>query len=124
MSKVSSYSKLTMVRNCCTALSLQRLILVAWETYHTFFDQLSVTNSSVFDYQAGGMIDYEREVDQQNRNQKVAMPTHVLYSIANLGAQFDVLGVWQNYTLPSANVTAEGIGGGKGHVSVMWRCND
>jgi haloacetate dehalogenase len=68
----------------------------AFETYHTFFDQLSVTNASIFDYQAGATVDYEEEVADQAAGRKVKMPMHVEYSYYNLVqlGGFDVQGIW------------------------------
>ncbi|KAF2167529.1 hypothetical protein M409DRAFT_22336 [Zasmidium cellare ATCC 36951] len=87
----------------------------AWEIYINFFNQLSVTNASVFDYQAGAFTDYDEQVADQNAGIKVKLPTHILYSEYNLGAQFDVQQVWSNYTDPSANLTVKSVGDKKGH---------
>ena len=51
----------------------------------------------------------------QGNNTKVDIPTHVLYSIYNLGHEFNVPAVWANYTHASAGLTTKGIGEGKGH---------
>jgi len=58
------------------------------------------------------------EVDDQKNDRKIDIPAHVLYSVQNLGAQFDVLGVWQNWTHLSAGLAVQGIGGGRGHFIV------
>ena len=70
---------------------------VAWDIYINLFDQLSVTNSSVQDYLAGATTDYDREVWDQGNGTKIEIPTHVMYSQANIGSQFDVPGVWKKY---------------------------
>ena len=74
-----------------------------------------MTNSSVFDYQAGGTIEYDEMVADQKNDHKVDIPTHVLFSEANLGAQFDVMAVWSEYVHASAGLTIQGIGEQKGH---------
>jgi hypothetical protein len=89
----------------------------AFETYHTFFDQLSVTNASVYDYQTGATIDYLEQIADQAAGRKVKMPIHVLYSYYNLvqASGFDVEAVWTNWTDPSANLTTGPICCGQGH---------
>lgn len=89
----------------------------AFETYHTFFDQLSVTNASVYDYYSGATIDYEEQVADQAAGRKVKMPTHVEYSYYNLVQEsgFDVQRIWENWVDESANLTTEGICCGQGH---------
>jgi len=88
----------------------------AWTVYENFFNQTSVTNASVFDYQAGATIDYNMEVEDQAAGRKINMPTHVLYSIANLGATFNVSEVWSEWVNePEAGLTVEGVGDEKGH---------
>ncbi|KAK4554911.1 hypothetical protein LTR86_008059 [Recurvomyces mirabilis] len=87
----------------------------AWQIYHTFFDQLTVTNSSVFDYQAGGTIEYDWMVDDHKNDRKVDIPTQVFFFEANLGAQFDMLAVWTRYVHPNAGLTIQGIGEQKEH---------
>jgi len=77
-----------------------------------------VTNSSVFDYRAGGTVDYQMQQEDQNNDVKIDFPMHVEYSIFNLGQQFDVYAVWQNFTHPSADLTVKGIGDGRGHFIV------
>lgn len=54
----------------------------------------------------------------QGNGTRVCIPTHVLYSIYNLGSEFDVEAVSANYTTPSAGLTVKGIGGQKGHFIV------
>lgn len=51
----------------------------------------------------------------QGNGTKIRIPTHILYSIYNLGSGFNVTAVWNNYTDPSAGLTVKGIGGQKGH---------
>nr|POF04271.1 fluoroacetate dehalogenase [Quercus suber] len=63
----------------------------------------------------GASIDYDTQLWDQGNDTKVSIPTHVMYSIYNLGSAFDVLDVWRNYTHPSAGVTVQGVGEGKGH---------
>ena len=55
------------------------------------------------------------QMDDQNAGIKVKIPTHVLYSIYNLGLAFDVPAIWANYTDPSANLKVQGVGDRKGH---------
>ena len=92
----------------------------AWAVYHTFFDQLSVTNASVYDYYDAATIDYlEMEADQK-AGRKIKMPTHIEYSEYNLVeiSGFDVEAVWSKYVDPSAGLTTEGICCGLGHFIV------
>ena len=35
----------------------------SWEVYENFFNQLSTTNASVFDYKAGSEVDYQMQVE-------------------------------------------------------------
>lgn len=51
----------------------------------------------------------------QNAGVKVKIPTHIMYSEYNLGRQFDVEGVWKDYTDPSAGLTVKGVGEKRGH---------
>lgn len=92
----------------------------AWETYHTFFDQLSVTNASVYDYYKGATTDYKEMVADQKAGRKIKMPTHVEYSEYNLVtlSGFDVAKVWKQYVEPSAGLTTEGVCCGQGHFIV------
>lgn len=89
----------------------------AFETYHTFFDQLSVTNASVFDYRDGATIDYQEQVADQAAGRFIKMPTHVEYSYYNLAQNsgFDVQAVWNRWVEPSANLTTEAVCCGQGH---------
>ena len=104
----------------------------AWAIYEDFFNQLSVTNASVFDYHARtypstiyllrttnhptcATIDYDMQLWDQGNGTRVRIPTHVLYSIYNLGKEFDVKAVWDNYTDQSAGLPVQGIGGQKRH---------
>ena len=52
----------------------------AFAVYANFFNQLSVTNASVYDYTAGATTDYQRQLVDQAAGRKISMPTHVLYS--------------------------------------------
>ena len=90
----------------------------AWDVYANFFNQLSTTNASVYDYAAGATTDYDMEIADQAAGRKIAMPTHVLFSEYNLGRQFNVSEVWERWVDPSAGLTIEGIGGQKGHFIV------
>ncbi|KAK5152700.1 hypothetical protein LTS14_008234 [Recurvomyces mirabilis] len=90
----------------------------AWQSYHTLFEQLAATNRSVFEYQAGGTIGYDWMAEDQKNDRKVDIPTHVLLSEVNLGAQFDVLAVWTEYVHPSAGLTLSGIGEQNGHLII------
>ena len=89
----------------------------ALATYHTFFDQLSVTNASVFDYYNGATKDYLDMVADQKAGRKVQMPMHVEYSHYNLVQQsgFNVQAIWDEYVDPSAGLTTKGICCGQGH---------
>ena len=89
----------------------------AWETYHTFFDQLSVTNASVYDYFNGATTDYDEMAADQKAGRKIKMPTHIEYSEYNLVtlSGFDVPKVWEKYVDPSAHLTTKGICCGQGH---------
>ncbi|KAK4500865.1 hypothetical protein PRZ48_009057 [Zasmidium cellare] len=87
----------------------------AWEIYINFFNRLSVTNASTFDYQAGAFTDYNQQLSDQTAGIKIKLPTHILYSEYNLGRQFDVLDVWKDYCEPSAGLTVKGVGGKRGH---------
>lgn len=51
----------------------------------------------------------------QGNGTKVKIPTHIMYSEFNLGAQFNVAEVWGKYTDPSAGLTVKGVGDKKGH---------
>jgi haloacetate dehalogenase len=89
----------------------------ALETYHTFYDQVSVTNASVWDYWNAANSDYlEMEADQM-AGRKIQMPTHVEYSEYNLVTlgKFNVPGIWKNFTDPSAGLTTEAVCCGQGH---------
>ncbi|MCJ1395261.1 hypothetical protein MMC18_008145 [Xylographa bjoerkii] len=90
----------------------------SWAVYENFFNQLSVTNASVYDYAAGATTDYDMEIADQAAGRKIAIPCHVLYSIYNLGSEFDVPTVWGRWVDASAGLTVEGIGGNKGHFIV------
>jgi haloacetate dehalogenase len=89
----------------------------AWDVYANFFDQLSVTNTSVFDYQAGATVDYDAQVADQAAGRKVNIPIHVLYSIYNLEtlSGFNVSDVWSRWVEPNVSLTVGGIGGQRGH---------
>lgn len=67
------------------------------------------------DPRTGAFVDYDEQVADQNNGTKVKIPTHVMYSVYNLGSEFDVPSIWANYTDPSANLTVEGVGDGIGH---------
>jgi haloacetate dehalogenase len=73
-----------------------------------------VTNASVFDYQSGATTDYQYEEWDVGNGTMIEIPTHIMYSVYNLG-QYDVQGIWSNYTAPSADLTTKGVGGGRGH---------
>lgn len=89
----------------------------ALETYHTFFDQLSVTNASVYDYYNGATTDYLEMVADQKAGRKIKMPTHVMFSEYNLVtlSGFDVPETWAPYVESSAGLTTEGVCCGQGH---------
>ncbi|KAH8805077.1 Alpha/Beta hydrolase protein [Xylogone sp. PMI_703] len=92
----------------------------AFDVYATFFDQLSVTNATVFDFATGATFDYQREAADQAAGRKISMPTHVLYAVASLETAFgfNVSEVWSRYVNPSAKLTTYGIGNGYGHFIV------
>lgn len=71
----------------------------SFAVYANFFNQTSVTNTSVFDYTAGATTDYEAQVADQAANRKIAMPTHVLYSYDNLVvvSGFNVSETWSRW---------------------------
>lgn len=92
----------------------------AWETYHTFYDQLAVTNASVWDYYNSATKDYDEMVADQKAGRKIKMPTHVEYSHYNLVAMsgFDVPKIWKKYVEKSAHLTTGGVFDGQGHFIV------
>lgn len=69
----------------------------------------------MWEYQAGATTEYFLQLADQEAGRKIKIPTHVLYSIANLGAQLDVPEIWRNYCSASAGVTVKDIGDEKGH---------
>ena len=89
----------------------------SFEVYANFFNQLSVTNTSVYDYQTAATIDYQKEVADQAAGRKINIPTHILYSVYNLEEQsgFNVSDVWSRWVDPSAGLTTQGICCGQGH---------
>ena len=90
----------------------------ALDVYSNFFDQASVTNATVFDYQAGATVDYDAEVEDQKAGRKVGVPTVMVYSEANLGETFgDLEGVWRDQVQEGA-LQIRGVGGGVGHFLV------
>ena len=91
-----------------------------FEVYANFFNQLSVTNASVLDYQSAVTIDYPKQVADQRAGRKIKMPTHVLYSHYNLVelSGFDVEAIWSQWVEPSAGLTTGPVFGGKGHFIV------
>ena len=91
-----------------------------FEVYANFFNQLSVTNASVFDYKAAQDVDFEIQVADQAAGRKIKMPTHVLYSYYNLVqlSGFDVEATWSPWVEPSAGLTTGPVYGGKGHFIV------
>lgn len=92
----------------------------AWEVYANFFNQISVTNASVFDYRAAANEDYLAQVADQKAGRKIRMPTHILFSIYNLEklCGFNVADVWSRWVHSSENLEVHGIGGGRGHFIV------
>lgn len=89
----------------------------AFEVYANFFDQLCVTNASVYDYTDGATIDYQQQLADQAAGRKISMPTHVLYSYSNLmeASGFDVEKTWARWVDPSANLTTGPVCCGQGH---------
>ncbi|KAF2232673.1 alpha/beta-hydrolase [Viridothelium virens] len=89
----------------------------AWDIYANFFNQLSVTNASVYDYQAGATVDYDAQVADQAAGRKISMPLHILYSIYNLEtlSGFNVAEIWSQWVSNGTNLTVQGIGGQRGH---------
>ena len=92
----------------------------AFAVYANFFNQLSVTNASVYDYSAGATTDYQQQIADQAAGRKISIPTHVEYSQYNLVEEsgFDVEAVWANWTNPSAGLTTEAVCCGQGHFIV------
>lgn len=92
----------------------------AFAIYRNFFNQLSVTQAAVDDYASGATVDYLEQVADQAAGRKIKIPTHVEYSYYNLVelSQFDVHGIWENWTDPSAGLTTEAVTGGMGHFIV------
>ncbi|KIV76915.1 hypothetical protein PV11_08764 [Exophiala sideris] len=89
----------------------------AFEVYANFFDQVSVTNASVFDYTSGATTDYQAQLADQAAGRKISMPTHVLYSYTNLVevSGFDVEATWARWVNPSAGLTTGPVCCGQGH---------
>ena len=69
----------------------------------------------MFDYQDGATIDYYEQLWDRGNGTLITIPTHIMYSIYNLGSTFDVPKVWANWTAPSAGLTVKGVGDKKGH---------
>lgn len=92
----------------------------AFAVYHNFFNQLSVTSAATDDYASAATVDYLEQIADQAAGRKIKIPTHVEYSYYNLVelSNFDVQGIWENWTDPSAGLTTEGITGGMGHFIV------
>lgn len=89
----------------------------AFAVYHTFFDQLSVTNSSIWDYYEAATLDFKEMVDDQKAGRKINMPLHVEYSQFNLVtiSNFDVHGIWAEYVTDSSLLTTQAVCCGQGH---------
>jgi haloacetate dehalogenase len=89
----------------------------AFAVYANFFDQLSVTNTSVFDYAAAATVDYQAQIADQAAGRKINMPTHILFSIYNLETMsgFNVSEVWSRWVAPGVNLTTGGVGDNRGH---------
>lgn len=92
----------------------------ALAVYHTFFDQLSVVNASVFDYYNGATKDYIDMQADQAADRKIRMPVHVEYSSYNLEtlSGFDVSATWQKYIEPGTQFTTGRVCCGQGHFIV------
>jgi haloacetate dehalogenase len=94
----------------------------AFEVYANFFNQLSITNASVFDYTAGATVDYDAQVADQAAGRKIKMPTHILYSHDNLVvvSGFDVEAVWRRWVDESVHdqLTTGSVCCGQGHFIV------
>jgi len=92
----------------------------AFETYHTFFDQVAVTNASIRDCYAGATRDYVDMQADQAAGRRIQMPTHVEYSHYNLVtlSGFEVGEVWAAYVDPAVKLSVEGVCCGQGHFIV------
>jgi hypothetical protein len=89
----------------------------AFEVYANFFNQSSVTNSSVYDYTAGATVDYHAQLRDQANGRKISMPTHVLYSYDNLVvvSGFNVEETWARWVEPGTSLTTGPVCCGQGH---------
>ena len=89
----------------------------AFDVYANFFDQLSVTNTSVFDYTAGANEDYQAQLSDQAAGRKISIPTHVMFSIYNLEtlSGFNVSEIWKKWVHTNISLTVQGVGGKRGH---------
>lgn len=96
------------------------------DVYIDAFKNDSVIRSSCEDYRAGATIDIENEradlvssyeehlnSSVQKEGRYVEVPTLLLYSAANLGGEFDMKAVWENFV--NNKLTAHSIGDGAGH---------
>lgn len=75
----------------------------AFDMYANFFNQSSVTNSSIWDYTAGATIDYSAQIADQAAGRKIKWPTQVLYSYDNLVVVFgfNLTETWQRWVDPA-----------------------
>jgi haloacetate dehalogenase len=89
----------------------------SFAVYANFFNQLSVTNTSVYDYVAGATVDYEAEEADQMANRKVSIPIHIMYSYYNLVERsgFNVSEIWSNWVAPGIPLTTGPVCCGQGH---------
>ncbi|QIW97750.1 hypothetical protein AMS68_003268 [Peltaster fructicola] len=92
----------------------------ALAVYHTFFDQLSVTNASVWDYWSAAGPDYLDMVADQKAGRKIKMPLHVEYSQLNMVTYsgFDMKAIWGNYVDDMSLLTTQAVCCGQGHFIV------
>lgn len=89
----------------------------ALEVNARVFDQLSVTNASVYDYTAAATVDYQQQLADQAAWRKISMPTHVLYSYSNLPelSGFDAEKTWARCIDSGADLSPGPVCCGQGH---------
>lgn len=88
----------------------------AAKVYGAHMDREDVVRASCEDYAAAAGVDLERQAEDQEAGRKIDVPVLLIFSAAQLGARFDVEGIWRkDWVKEGVEVEALPVGDGIGH---------
>lgn len=87
----------------------------ALESYAAQFSKHETLRNSCLDYAASAAQDLHEQISDQEAGRKIAIPTLIIFSAAQLGASANVTEIWREWVRDDVLYQGAGIGNGRGH---------